>query len=305
MFQSQINITAYNKIMSLIPNLTLSAFNSESNGLIILNISQMNKSISEKLNQLHRTDYYQLLMLQQGNCKAALDLKIYDVLPLNIISINKNRFSQFIFSDDAEGYLVLFSDEYIYKYPQDLGWLKNFSMFNHTVNPVSELSATDFDGIKQFVDKLQREFSSDKFFGSEDLITNILKILLLSIERVKRNSEIDSKPKGTELDIIEKFNELLELNYQTERAVQFYADNLSLTCKKLNQIVYEQWGKTAKSIIIDRVALEIKRLLKHTNLSAKEISTYLNFNDPTNFNKFCKRYLDTTPHTFRLISKKY
>jgi AraC family transcriptional regulator, transcriptional activator of pobA len=58
-------------------------------------------------------------------------------------------------------------------------------------------------------------------------------------------------------------------------------------------------GKSPKVIISERVLLEIKRLLVHTNQSIKEIGFDLGFNEPTNFIKYFRQQTGQTPSEFR------
>ncbi|WP_459640649.1 helix-turn-helix domain-containing protein [Flavobacterium sp. CGRL2] len=58
-------------------------------------------------------------------------------------------------------------------------------------------------------------------------------------------------------------------------------------------------GKTPKEIIDDRVMLEAKRLLAHTNENVKEISYELGFEEPTNFIKYFRKHSNSTPVEFR------
>lgn len=59
----------------------------------------------------------------------------------------------------------------------------------------------------------------------------------------------------------------------------------------MNKITHDFWGKNAKNIIEERLILEIKRLLIHTDKPIKEIGHLLGFSEATNFNKFLKNTL--------------
>ncbi len=62
----------------------------------------------------------------------------------------------------------------------------------------------------------------------------------------------------------------------------------------------------ASDLIHDRIILEIKRLLIHTDLTNKEIAYRLNFEDTSYFNRFFRKREGMTPSTFRtVVLKKY
>jgi AraC-like DNA-binding protein len=54
-------------------------------------------------------------------------------------------------------------------------------------------------------------------------------------------------------------------------------------------------------MVNERVILEAKRLLAHTDLNIKEIGFYLGFDEATNFVKFFKKITHTTPMLFRKL----
>ena len=67
----------------------------------------------------------------------------------------------------------------------------------------------------------------------------------------------------------------------------------------LSEVVKEQSGKPAISHIHERLILEAKRLLFHTDGSVKEIAYDLGFEDDSYFNRFFKRITQQTPSEYR------
>jgi AraC family transcriptional regulator, transcriptional activator of pobA len=67
----------------------------------------------------------------------------------------------------------------------------------------------------------------------------------------------------------------------------------------LNQATTKVLGKSPKEIIDNRILLEAKRLLAHTNENVKEIAYTLGFEEPTNFIKYFKKHSTFTPTEFR------
>ena len=74
---------------------------------------------------------------------------------------------------------------------------------------------------------------------------------------------------------------------------------MSISAKKLNLITSKIYGKKPKSIIDDRVLLEVKRQLVYTNDSIKEIAYSLGFEELTNFIKYYSKHTGETPKMFR------
>ena len=75
---------------------------------------------------------------------------------------------------------------------------------------------------------------------------------------------------------------------------------MSISAKKLNLITSKIYGKKPKSIIDDRVLLEVKRQLVYTNDSIKEIAYSLGFEELTNFsNIYTKDLMETIRMFFK------
>ena len=98
----------------------------------------------------------------------------------------------------------------------------------------------------------------------------------------------------------------VEEKFLTLHKVNDYADLLAVTPNHLNDTTKKVTGKTALELIQDRLLLEAKRLLLHTEQTAKEISYQLGYNDPSYFTRFFKAQTERTPDDFRRqIREKY
>lgn len=100
-------------------------------------------------------------------------------------------------------------------------------------------------------------------------------------------------------NLLKEFNELLSKNLNNSRSVKYYADLLAISSKKLNSITKIHWGITAKEFIEERIIHESKKILLETPDTIKQISYTLGFTEPTNFNKFFKKFTSTTPLQYR------
>ena len=66
-------------------------------------------------------------------------------------------------------------------------------------------------------------------------------------------------------------------HFKENKDVAFYADKLCITSKYLTMVIKETSGKSAKDWIVEYVILEIKTLLKNTNMNIQEIAIRTNF----------------------------
>ena len=132
-----------------------------------------------------------------------------------------------------------------------------------------------------------------------EMLQNLLHNFLIEAHREKRNQGFRELPKGANLDYTLLFNELIDKHFLTIKSVKEYADMIHVSEKKLSNTTSVILGKSPKEIINERVILEAKRLLVHTNQSIKEIAFHLGFGETTNFIKYFKLQTGNTPTEFR------
>jgi AraC-like DNA-binding protein len=74
---------------------------------------------------------------------------------------------------------------------------------------------------------------------------------------------------------------------------------MNITDRQLSYLCKKTVNKTPLSILTDRIILEAKRLLIHSNLSVSSIGNELNYNNDSYFIRFFKKNTKLTPEQFR------
>lgn len=142
------------------------------------------------------------------------------------------------------------------------------------------------------------EFSTpDKIQG--DMLQMLLKRLIIMSTRLAKEQLVTKALNNDQIEIIRKFNFLVDLHYRTKRKVSDYAELLFKSPKTLSNLfsIYNQ--KSPQQIILDRLALEAKRLIHFTDKQNQEIAFELGFNDPAHFSRFFKKMTALTPSEYR------
>ncbi len=142
------------------------------------------------------------------------------------------------------------------------------------------------------------EFATpDKIQG--DMLQMLLKRLIIICTRLAKEQLIVKKLDNEQIDVIRKFNVLVDTHYRTKRKVSDYADLLFKSPKTLSNLfgLYNQ--KSPQQIILERLALEAKRLIRFTDKQNQEIAYELGFNDPAHFSRFFKKMTDQSPTKYR------
>ena len=144
----------------------------------------------------------------------------------------------------------------------------------------------------------QDEFTTpDKIQG--DMLQMLLKRLIIICTRLAKEQLIVKKLDNEQIDVVRKFNVLVDMHYKTKRKVSDYADLLFKSPKTLSNIfaIYNQ--KSPQQIILERLVLEAKRLIRFTDKQNQEIAYELGFNDPAHFSRFFKKMTDFSPSHYR------
>ena len=155
-------------------------------------------------------------------------------------------------------------------------------------------------GLNSIYNLLLEEYQKDEM--NLLMIKALLKVFLLQLIQLKEQH-------FTQHDINEKriyeFMLLLESHYLEERDTGFYAEQLGISAKRLNQILKEKLDKTGLQLIHDRLILEAKRQIIHSENTIKEISFNLRFKDRSYFSRFFKQHSGMTPQEFQESVKRH
>ena len=152
-------------------------------------------------------------------------------------------------------------------------------------------------------DPAARDNEPDRFVRG--MLESYLHIFLLFLSRLYQQ-QFDAGSTSADRSLLRRFKELIDERYDTLHQVSDYAQLLNVSPGHLNDIIRQHTGRTATSLIHQRVALEGKRLLFHADLSVKEVGYSLGFDDAAYFSRFFKRLTGETPATFRnSIREKY
>lgn len=133
-----------------------------------------------------------------------------------------------------------------------------------------------------------------------ELLLALLKRLIIFITRLARNEYVPQEAlREDRFDTIRKFNLLVETEYSREHSVSYYAARLNKSPKTLANVfaIYNQ--KTPLQVIQERILIEAKRLLHHTDHSIKQITFQLGFEEPPHFSNFFKKHTSLSPADFR------
>ncbi|WP_442588834.1 helix-turn-helix domain-containing protein [Pedobacter sp. AW31-3R] len=251
------------------------------------------------LNDPGRKDFFEIVWLQNEFALHTIKDQeesgpgdwIYLIPPYRVHQLNKAG---------KNGVLLSFKRDFLEEEDKEF-YLDIFKIFNiqgeFSCLPLSVDTAAELSKIYQLLE--------EEYLGQHHsfvILKALLKVFLLKLIRIKEHV-------FTSQDVNQKrvyeFMILLEENYLEERNAEYYADKLGISAKRLNQILKEKLDKTGMQLIHDRIILEAKRKIIHSENTLKEIAYELGFTDRPYFSRFFKKQTGQSPDDFQKLAKNH
>ncbi|WP_111671908.1 helix-turn-helix domain-containing protein [Algoriphagus litoralis] len=153
--------------------------------------------------------------------------------------------------------------------------------------------------IQKIIQDIQDEMANEDP-STEEMLRILLKLIILKSSRIwKQQHQLAETHQQSDVQFLRKFSKLVELHYKTHHTVADYAEMLCVTPKNLSKKIGLISKSTPNDIIKNRIILESKRLLAHTQMTVKEIAYNLNYEDDAYFVRFFQKHSGLTPLSFR------
>ena len=153
------------------------------------------------------------------------------------------------------------------------------------------------------VDRLRADIG--RFEGSALETAQIWHQLLAMLLRLARERPAPQAAASTEQGIYRLFMRELDKHLDCRPSIRELAQRIGYSESTLSRACLVATGHSAKSAVDQRLALEAKRLLVHSEANVAQIATRLGFSEATNFIKFFRRVVETTPSAFRAAQEEF
>lgn len=204
------------------------------------------------------------------------------------------------------GYTCLFSEDFLRPSERSESLLQS-PLFNIGGTPVLHITDQQREFLNSIFQKMIEEQQAHYAF-KDDLIRNYIHLIIHEALKMQpsENYTVNTNAASRLTNV---FLELLERQFPIEsvdrplqlKSAQDYAKNLNVHVNSLNRAVKEVSGKPTTAHITDRIIIEAKALLQHTNWNIADVAYALGFEYPTYFNNFFKRATGTNPKSLRIM----
>ncbi|MGQ8868782.1 helix-turn-helix domain-containing protein [Myroides sp. TSA_177.3] len=248
---------------------------------------------------MQKNDFFQIILITAGTGVQYIDLQAYEVKAGDIVFINTWQQYRWSFNASTQGYLLSFTPSFITQFVSDHLFVHDLPFFKRfTSHHLVELGDELKDILLIAMERILKEYETEDGEYINLIRTYLLEVLLLCKKEIDQTS-LTSLTSIKSNDLIKSFESLIDKHFYEYRFPKEYAKVLLVTPNYLNAMCQKVKQKSAGDMIRDRILIECKRLLLHTNLSASEIAYQLNFKDNSYFSRFFKKHIGIAPDEFR------
>ena len=287
--------------MKTIPVYSIDKFNSKTEKTIQFQIEVFDIHRNFKVTYPHRhDDFYEILFLTQGKGVHTIDFQHHQIKPFSIFFLSPGQIHELELSEDVQGYIFLFTSSFYHFNKTDPFKLFELPFFYNLSKETPPLYLEKDLERQIFVDFFQKAITENqlKLADNEEVIRALLDLILIQSKRIYPVGTIDEQAHKGRI-LVKRFKHLIEEKCQENLSVKQYADLLTITPNHLSETVRNVTGRTSTDLINDRMVMEIKRYLTHTDLGISEIAYKLNFSDQSYFSKYFKKLTEVSPLEFR------
>lgn len=263
-----------------------------SGGVVISKTYFGTSSHFDEVGQSHRDDWHLFILQEAGTTYIEIDFQKHRIAPSSVIYIHPTQVHRLLAFENATISSWAINNESLK--PEYLKLLEDISPV--TVLPLdketfSVLSETASLGIKY------TERKHELLYGS--LLKDNCNILVALVAS-QYLAQTRSTDKSSRFEVINKaFKTVLEHDFAIIKSPMEYAKALNISTPYLNECVKNTTGHSVSHHIHQRIVLEAKRLLYHSNKSVKEIAAELGYDDYSYFTRLFAKVAGITPLAFR------
>lgn len=243
----------------------------------------------ESLKDIHSgayKSYIKVMYLPKG-CKVKVDFNIYHTEGPTLFFISPNQVLDIQDLCVEKGYFIFYNRDFYCIQIHDGEVACDGLLFNNINNmPMTTVPGEEAGFIDFLFRQMEHEFAL-KDSSQEEMLRTYLKQLFIKSTRLWKQQHLNGvlADSNNDPDAFRKFTQLVEAYYKTKHTVADYADLMIVAPKTLTNKFKRMNLPQPNEVIKNRIILEAKRLLVHTNMTVKEIAYELGYDDPAYFSR--------------------
>ena len=246
----------------------------------------------EEWGQPERHDRHSFFLLERGSVTIEIDFEQYTIGPACFIYMHPSQVHRIVSFESVTVTTWGINNESLnaeyLKLLEDISPSRPLKLDHEAFSIVSETASLCMKLSERKHDKLYHPLLKDGF--------NTLTALVIS----QFLKEVKLPGLFSRFEIVTKtFNEMLEREFKTAKRPVEYAQKINISTPYLNECVKNATGFSVTHHIQQRIILEAKRLLYHSERSVKEIAAELGYDDYPYFSRLFTKVAGISAQAFR------
>lgn len=247
-------------------------------------------------------DGFVFIFIVRGTVKITISDETYELKEGDIFGCNpQDILEDSLIFDDIDIRGIFFDTKYIERIANYLALDWSYLMMVKA-HEILHATPMDMESLCKYYDLINDRIQSEDSINKErslDALVFSFTYLLFDIrdrnqEKVEPNVSYSSTDK-----IFINFLKIIDTPGEKFKTVNEYADMLNITPKYFSSVCKRISGKTASTIINERVMQQAMMMLRNKRYNIKQIASLLGFKNPSHFGCFFRRYTGVSPQRFR------
>lgn len=239
--------------------------------------------------QPHRLNFYAIVWFKEDGGNHFIDFVSHPIKKNMIYLLAKNQIHSVPTHALPDSQIIAFSHDFFVSI-EDHQLRELFLPFE---NRGIEIPDQMVDYLKTLFGLILSEYNS---YNNYKLLTQYTSAFLFNLNRLA-NYRLPAVV-GSDLRMV-KVLQLIHEHFRTYKQASFYAKEIGLTPKRINEILREKAGTSITGLINQLLLLEAKRAIFLGFKTIKEIAYELGFRDQSYFARFFRKHTGLSPEQFR------
>ena len=246
-----------------------------------------------------RFDVGMILICRRGSARLTVDVRAFNLIPsVEMVILPGKIIAVDNISSDFEVEYFIFSREMFEEasFRMDLAFFKLMSE-----NPYYKHNEYTLERFDRWIASIQRMYEDREHMFRDTIMRNLLQNVFLNICDTMRRHEIalSDDYSGRQGELFHKYMTLVREHFRRQHNVSFYAAQMCITTRYLSTIVRNVAGESPKDVIDRMLVLELKVMLRSTNMAIQEIASLMHFPDQSYLGRYFRKHTGMAPTEYR------
>lgn len=240
----------------------------------------------------HRDDYYIFFLVKEGKGKISIDFVDYELIANSIHCIMPGQVHMPASYIDVDGWFLAVDSLLVKNEYKEIIEKRLLS------GTVTKPSGQEMRELTSCLTVIEQRLNRNEHSIERSILSDLISAYIGMIADIyRRFTPTSLNNRATEITL--QFKSLLAENYYSMKRPSQYAERMNLSLVYLNEVVKKTTGFSVSLCIREEIILQAKRLLYYTNLSIKEISQKVGYDDWAYFSRQFTKSTGFSPSVFR------